>query len=158
VPWYLRLDHQLRDTLPCATCPRPAQAALARLPNRSLGQVERRMLLLAREPERGPFYLWTAVGLRERWRSWGLAGVPTAAERESGRRAVHTLRQIGLLAWPDIGPRRHEGRLTVQRSPLGQAVVDVCRAELEGGQPRVLAHSHAQPISALVREILIAYI
>jgi hypothetical protein len=46
---------------------------------------------------------------------------------------VATLRQIGLLAWPTVR-RTRESRVAIQRSPAGQAVVDVCRSELETAQ------------------------
>jgi len=138
------VEKALRHTascLPCTSCPRPAERALARLEGVRLGKHERRVLLAAAPPDA---------------ETGAVIAPPTEgrAADEAQRRAIRRLATLGLAhvgharvstaskvplpaSWGlgrDYFPRRDYWHLAVWQSPLGAAVVGRLRVALETGQ------------------------
>jgi hypothetical protein len=122
-PCAMDIDYGLDFYLACDKCPRPAQSHLGNLGGLRLGAHERRLLLAAPLPNAQPVHLKPLTNDRSGY--------------EAHQRARRLLEGAGLLhRYPagHYGYPEAEGAILSRLSPLGAAVVEVCRPELETGR------------------------
>jgi hypothetical protein len=142
--WFSRenVQEDLEYFIACDRCPKPAQRALARLPGLRLGERERRILCMAPGPDEEE---------RELAKRDARPSITVAQQR-----ARRGLEKAGLLQSRWRGSARvrgiTEGMLS-RLSPLGAAVVSVCRSELESGG-RIRWDRKRDEIAALVPHFL----
>jgi hypothetical protein len=122
-PCPMHVEHGLRHYLACGKCPRPAKSDVGELAGLRLGAHERRLLLGAPLPHEQAAHLKPPADGRSAY--------------EAHQRARRSLEKRGLLHWYPAGHYGHpeaDGSILSRLSPLGAAVVEVCRAELESGR------------------------
>jgi len=127
--------------LPCTSCPRPAEHALARLEGVRLGKHEWRVLLVAAPPdaEAGAVIAPPTEGrAADEAQRRAIRRLATLGQAHVGHARVSTASKVPFpSSWglgKDYVPRRDYWHLAVWQSPLGAAVVGRLRVALETGQ------------------------